>query len=92
VPIRTIQAWLGHKNLGTTMIFPGVTDTAKLGNEVDPLSGISSIASVKVLLDPNLSRVLLWLLSFTNTKCFVTEGLFSQKNHRGGNTVCNSNV
>lgn len=39
VPIRTIQAWLGHKNLETTMIYLGVTDTAKLGNEVDKAFG-----------------------------------------------------
>jgi integrase len=39
VPIRTIQAWLGHKNLETTMIYLGVTDTAKLGNEVDAAFG-----------------------------------------------------
>jgi integrase/recombinase XerD len=39
VPVRTIQAWLGHKNLETTMIYLGVTDTAKLGNEVDRAFG-----------------------------------------------------
>ena len=39
VPIRTIQAWLGHKNLETTMIYLGVTDTEKLGNEVDKAFG-----------------------------------------------------
>ena len=39
IPIRTIQAWLGHKNLETTMIYLGVTDTAKLGNEVDAAFG-----------------------------------------------------
>jgi len=39
VPIRTIQAWLGHKNLETTMIYLGVTDTSKLGNEVDAAFG-----------------------------------------------------
>ena len=39
VPIRTIQAWLGHKNLETTMIYLGVTDTAKLGTEVDEAFG-----------------------------------------------------
>ena len=30
IPVRTIQAWLGHKNLETTMIYLGVTDSAKL--------------------------------------------------------------
>jgi len=39
VPIRTIQAWLGHKNLETTMIYLGVTDSAKLGKEVDEAFG-----------------------------------------------------
>ena len=39
VPIRTIQAWLGHKNLETTMIYLGVTDTSKLGKEVDAAFG-----------------------------------------------------
>jgi integrase/recombinase XerD len=39
IPVRTIQAWLGHKNLETTMIYLGVTDTAKLGNEVDAAFG-----------------------------------------------------
>ena len=39
IPLRTLQAWLGHKNLETTMIYLGVTDTAKLGNEVDEAFG-----------------------------------------------------
>ena len=39
VPIRTIQAWLGHKNLETTMIYLGVTDTEKLGTQVDEAFG-----------------------------------------------------
>ncbi len=39
VPIRTIQVWLGHKNLETTMIYLGVTDTEKLGGAVDTAFG-----------------------------------------------------
>lgn len=39
VPIRTIQAWLGHKNLETTMLYLGVTDTEKLGVQVDTAFG-----------------------------------------------------
>jgi integrase len=30
IPIRTIQNWLGHKSLETTMIYLGVTDSDKL--------------------------------------------------------------
>ena len=30
VPIRTVQVWLGHKNLETTMIYLGVSDSEKL--------------------------------------------------------------
>jgi integrase/recombinase XerD len=39
VPPRTIQAWLGHKNMETTMIYLGVTDSDKLGNQVDAAFG-----------------------------------------------------
>lgn len=35
VPVRTIQVWLGHKNLETTMIYLGVTDSTKLRSEID---------------------------------------------------------
>ncbi len=35
VPVRTVQHWLGHKNLETTMIYLGVTDNEKLGDNVD---------------------------------------------------------
>jgi integrase len=39
IPVRTVQAWLGHKNLETTMIYLGVTDSAKLRNEIDQAFG-----------------------------------------------------
>lgn len=39
IPIRTIQAWLGHKNLETTMIYLGVTDTEKLRGQIDKAFG-----------------------------------------------------
>lgn len=39
VPIRTIQAWLGRKNLETTMVYLGVTDASKLGAEVNAAFG-----------------------------------------------------
>lgn len=39
VPVRTIQAWLGHKNLETTMLYLGVTDSEKLGGQVDEAFG-----------------------------------------------------
>lgn len=35
VPIRTIQVWLGHKNLETTMIYLGVTDSGKLRGNIN---------------------------------------------------------
>ncbi len=35
IPVRTVQHWLGHKNLETTMIYLGVTDNEKLGDNVD---------------------------------------------------------
>jgi integrase len=39
IPVRTVQAWLGHKNLETTMIYLGVTDSQKLRNEIDRAFG-----------------------------------------------------
>lgn len=39
IPVRTIQAWLGHKNLETTTIYLGVTDSTKLRNEIDRAFG-----------------------------------------------------
>jgi len=33
--VRTIQAWLGHKNLETTMIYLGVTDSGKLRSNIN---------------------------------------------------------
>lgn len=35
IPIRTIQHWLGHKSLETTMKYLGVTDTEKLRGQID---------------------------------------------------------
>jgi integrase/recombinase XerD len=39
IPVRTIQAWLGHKNLETTMLYLGVTDTDKLRGQIDKSYG-----------------------------------------------------
>lgn len=39
IPIRTIQAWLGHKNLETTMGYLGVTDSDKLRGQIDKAFG-----------------------------------------------------
>jgi integrase len=39
VPVRTIQVWLGHKNLETTMIYLGVTDTEKLRGRINAAFG-----------------------------------------------------
>jgi integrase/recombinase XerD len=39
IPVRTIQAWLGHKNLETTMIYLGVTDSSKLRGQIDKAFG-----------------------------------------------------
>jgi integrase/recombinase XerD len=39
VPIRTIQHYLGHKNLETTMIYLGVTDTEKLRGNINRAFG-----------------------------------------------------
>jgi len=35
IPIRTIQNWLGHKSLETTMIYLGVTDSEKLRTNIN---------------------------------------------------------
>jgi integrase/recombinase XerD len=35
IPIRTIQNWLGHKSLETTMIYLGVTDSDKLRTNIN---------------------------------------------------------
>jgi integrase len=35
VPVRSIQKWLGHKSLETTMLYLGETDSAKLQREVN---------------------------------------------------------
>lgn len=39
IPVRTIQAWLGHKNLETTMIYLGVTDVEKLRTQINRAFG-----------------------------------------------------
>ena len=39
IPVRTVQAWLGHKNLQTTMIYLGVTDSTKLRGQIDAAFG-----------------------------------------------------
>lgn len=39
VPIRTIQVWLGHKNLETTMIYLGVTDSERLRDNINAAFG-----------------------------------------------------
>jgi integrase/recombinase XerD len=39
VPIRTIQYYLGHKNLETTMIYLGVTDVEKLRRNINRAFG-----------------------------------------------------
>jgi integrase len=39
VPIRTIQHWLGHKNLETTMLYLGITDTDELSASVNAAYG-----------------------------------------------------
>jgi integrase/recombinase XerD len=35
IPVRTIQAWLGHKDLSTTQRYLGVTDSSKLRSKID---------------------------------------------------------
>lgn len=39
IPIRTIQKWLGHKSLETTMIYLGVQDSSELRSQVDAAYG-----------------------------------------------------
>jgi integrase len=39
VPVRTIQAWLGHKDLSTTQGYLGVTDLSKLRGNIDRAFG-----------------------------------------------------
>ena len=39
VPVRTIQHWLGHKSLETTMIYLGVQDREQLQSQVDEAYG-----------------------------------------------------
>jgi integrase/recombinase XerD len=39
IPVRTIQHYLGHKSLETTMIYLGVTDSAKLRKNIDEAFG-----------------------------------------------------
>jgi integrase len=39
IPLRTVQAWLGHKNLETTQRYLGVTDSGKLRDEIDAAFG-----------------------------------------------------
>jgi site-specific recombinase XerD len=40
VPVRTIQHWLGHKSLETTMIYLGVQDSEQLQTQVDEAYGV----------------------------------------------------
>ena len=35
VPIRTVQSYLGHKNLETTMLYLGITDSSKLRGNIN---------------------------------------------------------
>jgi len=39
IPIRTIQAWLGHKELETTMLYLGVTGVEKLRDHINRAFG-----------------------------------------------------
>jgi len=39
IPLRTVQAWLGHKNLETTQRYLGVTDTGRLRPQIDAAFG-----------------------------------------------------
>jgi integrase/recombinase XerD len=39
IPLRTVQAWLGHKNLETTQRYLGVTDSGKLRPQIDAAFG-----------------------------------------------------
>jgi site-specific recombinase XerD len=35
IPLRSVQAWLGHKNLETTQKYLDVTDSGKLRSQID---------------------------------------------------------
>ena len=35
IPVRTIQAWLGHKDLSTTQRYLGITDSIKLRSKIE---------------------------------------------------------
>jgi len=39
IPVRTIQAWLGHKDLSTTQRYLGVTDSSKLRSKINAAAG-----------------------------------------------------
>ena len=39
IPVRTIQAWLGHKSLVTTETYLGVGDAKKLQPQIDRAFG-----------------------------------------------------
>lgn len=39
IPLRTVQAWLGHKNLETTQRYLGVTPSEKLRGQIDEAFG-----------------------------------------------------
>ncbi|MGB7466722.1 MAG: site-specific integrase [Candidatus Acidiferrum sp.] len=39
ISVRTIQAWLGHKSLETTMLYLGVQDSNKLQTNVNAAFG-----------------------------------------------------
>ncbi|MGB9474374.1 MAG: tyrosine-type recombinase/integrase, partial [Candidatus Udaeobacter sp.] len=39
IPVRTIQAWLGHKDLNTTQKYLGVVDSSKLRGGIDKAFG-----------------------------------------------------
>lgn len=39
IPLRTLQAWLGHKDLETTQKYLGVTDSGKLRGQIDRAFG-----------------------------------------------------
>lgn len=39
IPVRTIQHWLGHKNLETTMIYLGIKDSQELRNQINDAYG-----------------------------------------------------